>query len=267
MIIGGRVFDEDRTHIMGILNITPDSFSDGGRYDRCDSALFHVRDMIADGAEIIDVGGESTRPGANPTGSLIEIERVIPIIRKIKSEFDIPVSIDTFRLETAFEAVKTGVDLLNFVKGHEIAGEYGLFAAESGKPICIMHNRTERNYIDFGRDYLKDCGQMYRTALEIGIKPENIILDPGVGFAKDTAENLHVIRHIAELKEICPRVLLGCSNKSVIGNVLDIPVDQRLEGTIATTVWAAVNHVMFVRVHDVRANMRALRMAEAIINA
>ena len=172
MIIGGKEFEENRTHIMGILNITPDSFSDGGRYNKADSALFHVQEMVKEGAEIIDVGGESTRPGYKATGALVEMERIIPVIRKIKSEFDIPVSVDTFRLETALEAYKTGIDLLNYVKGYEIAGEYGHFAAETGLPICIMHNRTERAYDDFKTDYFKDCASMYDLALSVGISPK-----------------------------------------------------------------------------------------------
>ncbi|MCR5279118.1 MAG: dihydropteroate synthase [Lachnospiraceae bacterium] len=267
MVIGGRDFDENRTHIMGILNVTPDSFSDGGRYNNMDSALFHVQEMVKEGAEIIDVGGESTRPGFNEIETSTEIERVVPVICKIKSEFNIPVSIDTYRPETALEAIKAGADLLNDIKGHEIGGEYGRVAAESGLPICIMHNRNERNYKDFAKDYYSDCVEMYEGAVAKGVKPENIILDPGVGFAKDTAENLYVMRHMDDLKDICPRILLGCSNKSVIGNTLDLPVEERLEGTIATTVWAGLHNIMFARVHNVKANLRALRMAEAINNA
>ena len=267
MIIGGRSFDENRTHIMGILNITPDSFSDGGRYNSLESALFHTEKMIKEGADIIDVGGESTRPGFTHVSVSEEIERVVPVISKIKSEFNIPVSIDTFKPETAAVAIEAGADLLNDINGHEISGEYGRVAAESGLPICLMHNRAGRDYTDFKSDYINDCRRMVKEALDAGIKADNIILDPGVGFAKDTKENLYVMKHLSDLKELCPRILLGCSNKSVIGNALDLPVDSRLEGTLATTVWAVINGAMFVRVHDVEANKRALKMAEAIKNA
>ncbi|MCR5311336.1 MAG: dihydropteroate synthase [Lachnospiraceae bacterium] len=267
MRIGNRDFDENRTHIMGILNVTPDSFSDGGRYNEMDAALFHAEKMIKEGAAIIDVGGESTRPGFAPVSADEEQARILPVIAKIKSEFDIPVSADTYKASTAELAIEAGADLINDVWGLLRDEEMGRVIAKSGVACCLMHNRKEHDYRDFSVDFWEDLRDIQRRAEGFGIAGDKVILDPGVGFQKDTAENLWVIKNLDGMKKLGMPWLLGCSRKSVIGNTLDLPVEERLEGTLVTTVLAVLNGAMFVRVHDVKENLRACLMAEAVKNA
>lgn len=267
MKIGGVEFDEKHVHIMGILNVTPDSFSDGGRYNNVDAAMLHAEQMIKEGAEIIDIGGESTRPGFIAVSAEEERDRVVPIIREIKSRFNIPVSIDTYKADVAREAVAAGADLVNDVWGLMKEKEMGKVIAEAKVPCCLMHNRTAHDYTDFASDYRKDIEAIIERALNAGISRDKIILDPGVGFAKTVEENLYVINNLDILKEFKLPYLLGCSRKSVIGNTLNLPVDERLEGTLVTTVYAVLKGAMFVRVHDVKENLRAVRMAEAIKSA
>ena len=264
MKIGGVEFDEKHVHVMGILNVTPDSFSDGGKFNNMDAALLHAEQMINEGAEIIDIGGESTRPGFIAVSEDEEKERVVPIIEKIKSRFNIPISIDTYKAGVAKEAVAAGADLVNDVWGLMKEEKMGEVIAKAGVPCCLMHNRTAHDYTDFASDYRKDIAAIIERATKAGIERDKIILDPGVGFAKTVEENLYVINHLDILKEFELPYLLGCSRKSVIGNTLNLPVDERLEGTLVTTVYAVLKGAMFVRVHDVKENLRAVRMAEAI---
>ena len=203
MKIGNKEFrTQGHTYVMGILNVTPDSFSDGGKWNDKDRALKHVEDMVAEGADIIDIGGESTRPGYTLLPEEEEIRRVVPVIEAVKAAFDVPVSLDTYKAQVAEAS---------------------------------------------------------------GIGKEKIILDPGVGFAKSYEQNLEVVRGLGELGKLGLPLLLGCSRKSVIGLSLDLPADQRIEGTLVTTVFGVMAGCMFVRVHDVRENIRAIRMAEAIL--
>ena len=284
MKIGNREFlTKGHTYVMGILNVTPDSFSDGGKWNDRDRALRHVEEMLEEGADIIDIGGESTRPGYTLLPEHEEIERVVPVIEAVKAAFDVPVSLDTYKARVASAGIAAGADLINDVwglkydswsrngadaPGNGASGQGGSamaqVIAESGLPCCLMHNRRDTDYRDFVHDVIGDLEGTLRLAEQAGIGRERIILDPGVGFAKSYEQNLEIIRRMGELGTLgCP-LLLGCSRKSVIGLTLDLPADQRLEGTLVTTVAGVLQGAMFVRVHDVRENVRAVRMAEAI---
>ena len=284
MKIGNREFQtKGHTYVMGILNVTPDSFSDGGKWNDRDRALRHVEEMLEEGADIIDIGGESTRPGYTLLPEHEEIERVVPVIEAVKAAFDVPVSLDTYKARVASAGIAAGADLINDVwglkydswsrngadaPGNGASGQGGSamaqVIAESGLPCCLMHNRRDTDYRDFVHDVIGDLEGTLRLAEQAGIGRERIILDPGVGFAKSYEQNLEIIRRMGELGTLgCP-LLLGCSRKSVIGLTLDLSADQRLEGTLVTTVAGVLQGAMFVRVHDVRENVRAVRMAEAI---
>lgn len=284
MKIGNREFQtKGHTYVMGILNVTPDSFSDGGKWNDRDRALRRVEEMLEEGADIIDIGGESTRPGYTLLPEHEEIERVVPVIEAVKAAFDVPVSLDTYKARVASAGIAAGADLINDVwglkydswsrngadaPGNGASGQGGSamaqVIAESGLPCCLMHNRRDTDYRDFVHDVIGDLEGTLRLAEQAGIGRERIILDPGVGFAKSYEQNLEIIRRMGELGTLgCP-LLLGCSRKSVIGLTLDLPADQRLEGTLVTTVAGVLQGAMFVRVHDVRENVRAVRMAEAI---
>lgn len=265
MIIGNQEFlEEGHTYVMGILNVTPDSFSDGGRYNHLDAALKHTEQMIKDGAAIIDVGGESTRPGHEKITDREEIDRVLPVIEKIKREFSVPVSLDTYKAAVAKEGILAGADLLNDIWGLQYDPALGKIVADSGVAYCLMHNR---DHITEEMDADLFIGQMQedaKRALDAGIKKERIILDPGVGFAKTQEQNLMTIANLDRLKALGYPVLLGTSRKSVIGYVLDVPTDKRLVGTLATSAVAVQTGCMFVRVHDVKENVELIQMLERI---
>ncbi|MGN0374382.1 MAG: dihydropteroate synthase [Butyrivibrio sp.] len=267
MIIGNKKFSTDKTYIMGILNVTPDSFSDGGKYNSEEKAIIHVLDMIEDGASIIDVGGESTRPGYTMISDEEEIYRVCPVIEKIKKETDIPVSLDTYKSKVAAAGIAAGADLINDIWGLKYDPLMAGVISDSKLPCCLMHNRNNTDYNDFLTDYLTDMKESVKIAEKAGINPENIILDPGVGFGKTLEHNLLVLKHLEDFTRLGYPVLLGTSRKSVIGLTLDLPKDERVEGTIATSVIGTLNRCMFLRVHDVKENYRAVKMTEAIINA
>lgn len=266
MIIGGKEFDtKHHTYIMGILNVTPDSFSDGGKYNDSDEALRHADEMIRDGADVIDVGGESTRPGHIQVTDEEEIRRVVPVIRALKSRFDIPVSVDTYKSRVAQAALDAGADLVNDIWGLKYDPEMAGVIAKSGAACCLMHNRTEAVYQEYLTDFLSDMRECVRLAEEAGIPKDKIILDPGVGFGKTYEMNLEIISRLEILHELGLPVLLGTSRKSVIGLTLDLPPQEREEGTLVTTVWAVQKRCAFVRVHDVKKNRRAIQMAEALL--
>lgn len=266
MKIGTRDFDtEHMTYIMGILNVTPDSFSDGGKYNRMDEALFHVEEMIKDGAAIIDVGGESTRPGYTRISDEEEIQRVTPIIGEIKNRFDIPVSVDTYKSKVAKAAVEAGADLINDIWGLKADPDMAGVVAESGVACCLMHNRENTDYRDFVEDMLKDLQESVDLAVQAGISKDKIILDPGVGFAKSYEQNLLAIQQVGRLKELGYPVLLGTSRKSVIGLTLDTEKNERVEGTLVTSVFGVQQGCAFLRVHDVKENLRAVNMTRAIM--
>lgn len=258
---------EHQGYIMGILNVTPDSFSDGSRYQTLDAALSQAERMIGEGAAIIDIGGESTRPGHEKITDQEEIERVVPVIEAVKRQFDVPVSLDTYKYEVAKAGLSAGADLINDIWGLKWDGRLALLIAESGAACCLMHNRKQMDYKDYLLDFMDDMRETLRIADDAGIKREKIMLDPGVGFAKTYEQNLSIIKHLDLLKEFGLPVLLGTSRKSVIGTALDLPVDEREEGTVATTVMGRMKGATIFRVHDVKKNYRAMKMAEAILAA
>lgn len=266
MQIGGREFATNgHTYIMGILNVTPDSFSDGGRWSDRDRALQHAEEMLEQGADVIDIGGESTRPGHTPVSEEEETCRVVPVIEAVKSRFDVPVSLDTYKGAVARAGIEAGADLINDVWGLQHDDEIAGVIAKHGVPCCLMHNRKKADYVDFMQDVKADLRKSLELAARAGIPRDRILLDPGIGFAKTPAQNLEAVRRLGELEELgCP-LLLGASRKSFIGLALDLPPGDRLEGTLVTTVFAVMQGCMFVRVHDVRENLRAVRMAEAIL--
>ncbi|MBS6959169.1 MAG: dihydropteroate synthase [Roseburia inulinivorans] len=268
MRIGSRDFaTTGHTYIMGILNVTPDSFSDGGKFNQIDAALKHAEEMIRDGADVIDIGGESTRPwGYTKISDEEETGRVVPVIEAVKKEFGIPISVDTYKSGVAEAAAQAGADLINDIWGLKYDPHMAEVIAKSGLACCLMHNRDNTEYRNFMEDVKQDLRETIALAKAAGIEDDKIILDPGVGFAKSYENNLEVIRRLKEFNELKYPVLLGTSRKSVIGLTLDLPAAERVEGTIVTTVMAVEAGCMFVRVHDVKENHRAIQMAEAILD-
>lgn len=267
MRIGSRDFaTTGHTYIMGILNVTPDSFSDGGKFNQIDAALKHAEEMIRDGADVIDIGGESTRPGYTKISDEEETGRVVPVIEAVKKEFEIPISVDTYKSGVAEAAAQAGADLINDIWGLKYDARMAEVIAKSGLACCLMHNRDNTEYRNFMEDMKQDLRETIALAKAAGIADDKIILDPGVGFAKSYENNLEVIRRLKEFNELKYPVLLGTSRKSVIGLTLDLPAAERVEGTIVTTVMAVEAGCMFVRVHDVKENHRAIQMAEAILD-
>ena len=266
MKIRNTEFDvKNHTYIMGILNVTPDSFSDGGKWDTLDHAMKHVETMLADGADLIDVGGESTRPGHTPVGAQEEIERVLPVIEAIRSRFDVPISVDTYKGSVADASLKAGADLINDVWGLKYDPEMAPVIARHNAPCCLMHNKENTEYNNFLVDMLSETQECVNIARKAGIKDENIILDPGVGFGKNYEMNLETMNHLELFQHLGFPVLLGTSRKSMIGLTLDLPVDQRVEGTLATSVIGVMKGCAFVRVHDVKENRRVIQMTETIL--
>lgn len=266
MKIRNTEFDvKNHTYIMGILNVTPDSFSDGGKWNALDHAMKHVETMLADGADLIDVGGESTRPGHIPVGAQEEIERVLPVIEAIRSRFDVPISVDTYKGSVADASLKAGADLINDVWGLKYDPEMAPVIARHNAPCCLMHNKENTEYNNFLVDMLSETQECVNIARKAGIKDENIILDPGVGFGKTYEMNLETMNHLELFQHLGFPVLLGTSRKSMIGLTLDLPVDQRVEGTLATSVIGVMKGCAFVRVHDVKENRRVIQMTEAIL--
>lgn len=268
MKIGSKEFDiENKTHIMAILNVTPDSFSDGGSYQTIDAIRRRAQSMISEGAEIIDIGGESTRPGYTPISDAEEIRRIVPAIECIRKDCDVPISVDTYKPVVARAAIEAGADMINDIWGLKYDNRMAEIIAKEGVSCVLMHNQKDKTY----RDFLPECRQGLAESLKIaqdaGIAQDKIVLDPGVGFAKNYEQNLSVIKHLDYFGELGMPMLLGTSRKSVIGLALDLPVTERVEGTLVTSVYAVLAHYAFVRVHDVAANLRAIRMAEAIRDA
>ncbi len=266
MKIGKKEFDlRHRTYVMGILNITPDSFSDGGRFFQCDQALKRAEAMIAEGADLIDIGGESTRPGYRQIPLEEEIRRIVPVIERIRKELDPVISVDTYRSQVAEAALEAGADMLNDIWGFQYDPRMAKVAADHQVPCCLTHNRAQARYGNFMEEVLEDLKHIVSEARKAGVPADRIILDPGVGFGKTYDQNLLVLREIRRIRELGYPVLLGVSRKSVIGQTLDVPVEQRLEGTLAATVYGVTNGCSFVRVHEVMENKRAIAMTEAIL--
>lgn len=267
MKIGNKEFKlGERTYVMGILNATPDSFSDGGKFNEVEIALKRVEEMISQGADIIDVGGESTRPNFTVVEVDDEINRVVPVIKAIKEKFDITVSIDTYKAKTAEAAIKAGADIINDVWGFKKDKSMASVAAKYDVPCILMHNREDKPYENLMEDVKNDLIESIKIAMNAGVKKENIILDPGIGFAKTYEENLIVMKNVKEIRDMGYPVLLGTSRKSMIGNTLNLPVDQRVEGTLVTTVMGIISGCEFIRVHDVLENKRACIMTDKILS-
>jgi len=271
LLCKGRVLSLDRTAVMGVLNVTPDSFSDGGLWLDAGAAVDHGEQMAAEGAAIIDVGGESTRPGAAPVAEDYELERVLPVISGLVDRIDVPISIDTRKPQVARRAVEAGASIVN-----DTAGEWGgrgmdQVAAETGAGIAVMHSRgtpaTMRSLTDYS-DLVKEVSDFLigraQELQRIGVPPESIVLDPGFGFAKTPEQNLELLRHLHEVVGLGFPVLSGTSRKSFIGAVLGAETEDRLEGTLATVAWSVVKGARIVRVHDVTPVSKMVKMIEAI---
>ena len=283
MQIGNRTFDweQGKVYVMGILNVTPDSFSDGGRYDSVDASLHHVEEMIAQGVDLVDLGGESTRPGYQKISIEEEISRVVTHLEAIKARFDIPVSVDTYKAPVMDAALRAGADMANDIwglryedfyapSGSDRVWEIGSMAdvlARYDVPICVMHNRPEPTYQDFLADVRADLNRSLEICENHGISMDRVILDPGVGFGKTYENNLDVLAHLEMYRQWGLPLLLATSRKSVIGLTLDLPVDQREEGTMVTSVLAGMAGWQMVRVHDVEKNVRALKMLQKILQS
>lgn len=255
-----------RTYIMGILNVTPDSFSDGGRFTHVDRAVEHAFELIGQGADIIDIGGESTRPGSDEVGDAEELARVLPVLEKLRSLSEIPISIDTYKASVAEACLKAGASMVNDVWGLQREPEIAKAAARYGAPVVAMHNQAGTEYAG---DILESMIAFFEKSIDIareaGIPQNQIILDPGIGFGKTAEQNILVMGRLGELRRLgCP-VLLGTSRKSTIGRILDLPPHQRVEGTLATTALGIWQGVDIVRVHDVLENRRAALVADAVV--
>ena len=268
MRIGNRDFQTSgHTYVMGILNVTPDSFSDGGRWNHMDDALFHAQRMIEEGADILDIGGESTRPGYTRISDEEEISRVAPVIEALKNRFDIPISVDTYKSEVAKAAILAGADLINDIWGLKYDPKMAEVIAKGDVACCLMHNRDNSDYTDFLKEWYDETAECVTLAKAAGIADDKIMLDPGVGFGKTYEQNLITIKYMDKLKTLGYPLLLGTSRKSVIGLTLDAPVTDRALGTAVTTVFAVQQGYAFVRVHDIKANKQAIQMTKAIMEA
>ncbi|MBC7960060.1 MAG: dihydropteroate synthase [Vallitaleaceae bacterium] len=255
----------ERTFLMGILNVTPDSFSDGGQFNTLEAAVKQAKKLVEEGADLLDIGGESTRPGHAVISVEEEIRRTAPLIEILSKEIKIPISIDTSKAAVAEAAIKAGAGMVNDVWG--LKGDLNLAGviAKYKVPCCLMHNRKAAIYDNLMDDLLNDLQESIKIARRAGISDENIVLDPGIGFAKTLDHNLAVMKRLEELSRLGYPVLLGTSRKSMIGLTLDLPVTERLEGTLATTVIGIMKGCDFIRVHDVKENKRVAMMTDAIV--
>jgi dihydropteroate synthase len=251
---------------MGILNVTPDSFSDGGNFIDVDRALDHAKKMVKEGADIIDVGGESTRPGSQEVSSQDEIARVLPVVERLVAEVNAPVSVDTYKAAVAQRVLEAGAHMINDVWGLQRDADMAGVVAKYSVPVCIMHNQ---NGTEYQKDIMGAISDFFKKsisiALKAGVKKQNIILDPGIGFGKNLEQNIEVMSRLGELNDLGYPILLGTSRKSMFGKILDLPPNQRLEGTLATTVMGIIQGVDIIRVHDITENMRTVKVTDAIV--
>jgi dihydropteroate synthase len=260
----------EKTHIMGILNITPDSFSDGGKHFDRSVAIRAAEQMVSDGADIIDIGGESTRPGADPVDLDEELRRTIPVIEELAGRLDVPISIDTYKPEVARRALDAGASMINDISGLRNEGMIGL-AVERDAPVVIMHMQgTPRDmqnnpsYGDVVAEVADWLDSQANKAFIAGLSKDRILIDPGIGFGKNFEHNLEIIKRLSELKSLGYPIVLGTSRKAFIGTILDLPPEERVEGTIATVVYGIMQGANIVRVHDVKEVARACKVADAI---
>ena len=253
------------TFVMGILNVTPDSFSDGGKFNSVEKAVAQAKKMVADGAKIIDVGGESTRPGYTRISDEEEIARVVPVIQALLKEVQAIISIDTYKSNVARAAIEAGAHIINDIWGAKADPEMAKVAAELNVPIILMHNRKNSQYDNFFADYMSDMLESIEIAKEAGIRDEHIFLDPGIGFVKSLSESIETMQRLDELVALGYPVLLATSRKRMIGSVLDLPVDERVEGTAATCAFGVQKGCHIMRVHDVKEVARTVKMMDALV--
>lgn len=262
---GGVEFEwGTRTHVIGIVNVTPDSFSGDGLDGSVSASVARAVQFVADGADIIDVGGQSTRPGSDPVDAEEELRRVIPVIEALSKQMTVPISIDTYWAEVAKKAVDAGAHIINDVWGLKKDPGMAEVVAQCGVPVVITQNQRGSSYHDLMPELISDLGQSIKAAIKAGVKQENIIIDPGIGFGKTVEQNLEIVRRLSELKQLGRPILLGTSRKSFIGYALDLPVDQRVEGTAATVAIGIANGADIVRVHDVKQMALVARMSDAV---
>ncbi len=262
---GGVALDfQKETIVMGILNITPDSFSDGGKFNEIETAVARAKQMVADGAKIIDIGGESTRPGYTRITDDEEIARVVPVIQAIRAEVNAVISIDTYKSAVAKAAVLAGAHVINDIWGAKRDPEIAKVAAKHGVPIILMHNRDNEEYTDFWSEAKQDLEESIQLAKAAGVPDEHIWLDPGIGFAKSTTQNIWMMQHLNDLVEMGYPVLLATSRKRLIGNVLNLPVGERMEGTGATVCFGIQLGCHMLRVHDVKEMTRMTKMMDVL---
>ncbi|RUL49124.1 dihydropteroate synthase [Lysinibacillus antri] len=253
------------TFIMGILNVTPDSFSDGGKYDSLEGAVRHAKEMVANGAKIIDIGGESTRPGYTRISDEEEISRVVPVIKAILEEVQVIISIDTYKSAVAKAAIEAGAHMINDIWGAKADPEIARVAADFNVPIILMHNRVEKPYTNYFEDYMADLQESIAIVKNAGVPDEHIILDPGIGFVKNLQQSIETMQRLDELVDIGYPVLLATSRKRMIGTILNVPLDERVEGTAATCAFGAMKGCHIMRVHDVKEVARTVKMMDALM--
>lgn len=266
-IIGTEMLQQRRTFIMGILNVTPDSFSDGGLYNKTETAVRRAQEMIEHGADIIDIGGESTRPGHTPISAEEELERVIPVIKAVREAIgeQAVISIDSYKAEVARQAILAGADWMNDIWGLKRDPNMAKYAAQLGCPVVVMHNREKAEYKDLISDILDDLRGSIAIAKQAGVRDEQIILDPGIGFAKSYEENLQVLNRLQDITALGYPVLLGVSRKRVIRHTLQVQSDEHALGTAAATAIGIAKGCRIMRVHDVREIKRTALMSDAIV--
>jgi len=255
----------ERTYIMGILNLSPDSFSGDGLEDNIESAVEQARRFVAEGADIIDVGGESTRPQAAPISATEELRRIIPAIERLAGEISVPISVDTYKSEVASRALAAGANMINDIWGLKRDAALARLAAETGVPIILMSNQRDSAVHDIMSQVISSLKESIELARAAGVARENIIIDPGIGFGKTVEQNLEIMHRLAELKCLGRPILLGTSRKSMIGLVLDLPPEERLQGSLATVAIGIAGGADIVRVHDVGQTVRTARMSDAIV--
>jgi dihydropteroate synthase len=255
----------EKTYVMGILNVTPDSFSDGGKYTNLDKAIKRAIDMVENGADIIDVGGESTRPGYQPVDPFDEISRVVPVIEKLTKEINVPISVDTSKAIVAEKAIMAGACIINDIWGMQKDENMAEVVSKTGAGVIIMHNSDSTEYTDLMGDIIGFLKKSIKMAENAGVRRESIAVDPGIGFGKTLEHNLEVMRRLKELDSLNTPVLIGTSRKSLIGNILELPVNERLEGTAATVTLGIANGADIIRVHDVKEMVRVARMTDAMV--
>lgn len=272
--IGGKKFGlSSDILVMGILNVTPDSFFDGGKYNRTGEAAKRIREMITDGADIIDIGGMSSRPGSKPVSQEEELERIIPVVEYISKNFDTLISIDTYRSGTAREAISAGVHMVNDISAFTMDKDMAGVVADKGVSVVLMHMQGTPENMQENPQYGNVVDEIYqyldgkaKAAIEAGISPDKIIIDPGIGFGKTLEHNLSILNKISEFRVMGYPVMVGASRKSFIGAILDLPVEERLEGSLSAATWSVINGANILRVHDVAETIRAVRLARSIMS-